>query len=181
MNQLLVNSSGNFLIKESEHCMKALIIYHSVYRKNTEMIAKIFAQRLSADLLTVEEGQTIDLNQYELIGFGSGVYRESMSKKLLDHASKLNLRDKDFFVFSTSGAGMKSYNKKLIKILNSKGGRCKGSFACKGSFVSEDFTKNKIFKFFSRFAKGHPDSKDIKKAEVFIDNMIRKVGFYGND
>ncbi len=152
--------------------MRALIIYHSVYRKNTEMIAKIFAQRLSAELLGVEECQTIDLNQYKIIGFGSGVYRESMSKKMLDYASKQNLRDKDFFVFSTSGAGMKSYNKKLIKILNAQGGRCIGTFACKGSFVSEDFTKNKIFKFFSRFAKGHPDSKDIEKAEVFIEKII---------
>jgi hypothetical protein len=68
---------------------------------------------------------------------------------------------------------MKYYNNKLIKLLEAKGAICTGSFACKGSFVSRDFSDNKIFDFMSRFAIGHPNDKDFSKADEFIKKMMR--------
>jgi flavodoxin len=153
--------------------MRALIIYSSTYKKHTEKVAEVFAKKINADLMNVKNSKDITIDNYDLIGFGSGVYKESMAPQIFSLVEKLNLEGKNVFVFSTSGIGMKFYNNSLIKLLESKGAKCKGSFACKGSFVSRDFSDNKIFEIMSRFAEGHPNHKDLGKAEDFIEKVVR--------
>lgn len=154
--------------------MKSLIIYYSTYKKHTEQIATVFAKKLNAELINVKQLGDRILDNYDLIGFGSGIYKESMAPQLISCVDKLSVMGKDVFVFSTSGVGMKYYNKKLIKLLESKGAKCIGSFACKGSFISRDFSDNKIFDFMSKFAKGHPNKEDIYKAEKFMEKVIQR-------
>ncbi|MDF2543015.1 MAG: flavodoxin [Herbinix sp.] len=127
--------------------MKSLILYCSTYKSHTEKIAELFSKKINADLLNLKNSKNIMIDEYDFIGFGSGVYKESMAPQIFKCVDKLNLMNKDVFVFSTSGVGMRYYNMKLIKLLEAKGARCKGSFACKGSFVSRDFSDNKIFEF----------------------------------
>jgi len=110
-----------------------------------------------------------------LIGFGSGVYRESLSPRLFRLVDSLNLKGKNVFVFSTSGVGMKFYNNKLIRILESKGAINRGSFACKGSFVAREFTDKKIFDIIGRLSQGHPNDKDFKNAESFIERVVNQI------
>lgn len=152
--------------------MKSLIIYCSTYKNHTEKIAEVLAKNINADLINLKNSKDIKIDSYDLIGFGSGVYKESMAPQLFNAVEKLNFRDKNVFVFSTSGVGMKFYNNSLIKLLESKGAKCRGSFACKGSFVSRDFSDNKIFEFMSKFAQGHPNLKDFRKAEKFIEKVV---------
>ncbi len=154
--------------------MKSLIVYHSAYHNNTEKIARAFASKINADLLSLKDSEKIKIDNYDLIGFGSGVYNERMSQQLLNYAGKLDLKGKNVFVFSTSGAGMGFYNNKLANLLKSMGVRYRGSFACKGSFVSRDFSKNRIFEILGKFAEGHPNDKDLYKAEKFIENMVEQ-------
>jgi hypothetical protein len=152
--------------------MKALIICCSDYKNNTEKIAKIFAEKTNSDLINIRDVNDINIENYDLIGFGSGVYKESLSPKIFKLVDKLNLRNKNVFVFSTSGIGMKFYNNSLIKLLKTKGAINKGSFACKGSFNAKEFTNIKIFDIVGRFSQGHPNSKDFKKAEKFIVSLV---------
>ncbi|WP_139902794.1 flavodoxin domain-containing protein [Clostridium thermarum] len=153
--------------------MKSLIIYFSNYKNNTEKIAKVFAEKINADLINLKGSGEIKIEDYDLIGFGSGVYKEDLAPQLYKWVEKMNLKDKKVFVFSTSGVGFTYYNKKLIRILKSKGASCKGSFACKGSFVSREFSDKKIFEFMSKFAEGHPNYRDYRKAEKFIDKVVQ--------
>lgn len=155
--------------------MKTLIIYCSEYKKNTEKIANIFKEKAECDLVNIKKFKNTNLENYDLIGFGSGVYVESLSPKLFKIVEKLDLKDKNVFVFSTSGVGMKYYNKKIIKALISKGAINKGSFACKGSFVAKEFSNNKVFDIISKLTKGHPNNKDFKKAEKFFVNMLKQL------
>lgn len=62
--------------------MKSLIIYCSDYKKNTEKIAKVFAEKIDSDLMNIKNLNEIDIEKYDLIGFGSGIYMESLSPKL---------------------------------------------------------------------------------------------------
>jgi len=87
--------------------MKSAIIYYSTYRNNTEKIASLFAQKLNAELVNLKENKKINIENYDLIGFGSGIYRESMSPKLIKYVNTLDLKDKYVFVFSTSGIGLR--------------------------------------------------------------------------
>ncbi|WP_415876329.1 hypothetical protein [Clostridium sp.] len=70
---------------------------------------------------------------------------------------------------------MKFYNNKAVKLLVSKGAINKGSFACKGSFVAHEFSKNKIFDIMGRLSKGHPNYKDIRNAEEFIEKVVLQL------
>ncbi|MDR7855954.1 flavodoxin domain-containing protein [Tissierella sp.] len=155
--------------------MKVLILYFSEYRKQTEKIANIFAKNIDCDLINIKDFKDINIESYDLIGFGSGVYRESTHQKLYRLVEKLDLERKYTFVFSTSGVGMKFYNNGLIKLIESIGGINKGSFACKGSFSPSEFTDKKIFNFMGRLSQGHPNEKDLIKAEIFIRELIASL------
>jgi flavodoxin len=155
--------------------MKSLIIYCSEYKSNTEKIARKFAEKIDCELINirnVKDVSDINIENYNLIGFGSGVYRESISPKLVKLVDKLNLTGKSVFVFSTSGAGMKYYNNSLIKILDKKAAVNKGSFACKGSFNAKEFTDKKIFEFMDKLSEGHPNDRDLKEAEKFFIKVL---------
>lgn len=156
--------------------MKSLVIYYSAYRNHTEKIAVLLANKMNADIINLKKTKDITIDDYDLIGFGSGVYKESMAPQILSCVEGLNLKNKDVFVFSTSGVGMRYYNNTLIKQLEKKGACFKGSFACKGSFNSKDFSDNKIFELMSRLSLGHPNDKDLCKAEEFIERVILGVG-----
>jgi|SRR5690606_33047716 flavodoxin len=155
--------------------MKILIIYCSEYKKNTEKIARVFAEKTDCDLMNIRDVSNINVEKYQLIGFGSGVYREDLSPKLFKLVEELNLKDKKTFVFSTSGVGMKFYNNRLIKLLESKGAINIGSFACKGSFTASEFTDKKIFHLLGKLSQGHPNDKDFREAESFIKRIVNSV------
>ena len=155
--------------------MKVLILYYSGYRNHTEKIAGIFADKIDCDLINIKESENVNIEGYNLIGFGSGVYKESLHQKLYRMVEKLDLNGRNTFVFSTSGVGMKFYNNGLIKLIDSKGGINKGSFACIGSFSPREFTDNKIFNLMGRLSHGHPNDKDFKKAEIFIKDLVKFI------
>lgn len=155
--------------------MKALIIYQSNYKHNTEKIAEVFANKIECTLMNINDFHDENIKDYDVIGFGSGVYKESLSPKIYELVENLDLKGKNVFVFSTSGCGMKFYNKKLIKKLEEKHAIVKGSFACKGYFKASEFSNNKIFDIMGKLAEGHPNSKDLKKAESFIVNLSKSL------
>lgn len=157
--------------------MKTLIICYSYYRMHTEKIAKVLADRIDADIINLNGSNDldIDLDSYDLIGFGSGIYTETMSPKLFMFIDKLDLEDKNVFVFSTSGIGMKFYNNSLVRSLQAKGSKVKGSFACFGSFKTSDFSNFKMFDILSFFARNRPNKVDFRRAEKFIDRIIKDL------
>jgi len=157
--------------------LKTVLFYSSDYRTNTEKIAKVMASEIDAEYVNIDNLKNDDYNteQFDLIGFGSGVYREDLSKDLYRLTERLTLKDKKVFVFSTSGIGMNSYNKRLLRHLSSKGALSMGSFACKGSFTASDFSEIKIFKLIGKSAEDHPDEKDLLNAKAFILKIMDKM------
>ncbi|MGZ5511487.1 MAG: flavodoxin domain-containing protein, partial [Nitrososphaeraceae archaeon] len=55
--------------------MKVLIIYHSEHHQNTEKIARTMATKIESELKEAKDVNIEDINNYDIIGFGSGVYR----------------------------------------------------------------------------------------------------------
>jgi len=113
--------------------MKALIIYISVHHGNTEKIARAIAQTLKAELKTPDEVIPRDLLQYDLLGFGSGIFFGKHHRKIIDCVQRLpQVKGKYALVFSTSGMGRKSFNQYLIRLLEEKGFNIVGAFSCRG-------------------------------------------------
>jgi flavodoxin len=150
--------------------MKALIIYISVHHGNTERVAKVIANILDADLLQVEQADASMLEQYDLIGFGSGIYFGKHHKILLDFADRLPvLRNKKAFIFSTSGLRkmrfIHNFDKPLKEKLERKGFDIIGEFSCRGYDTSQ------AAMIVGGINRGRPNAKDLKRAEDFARGL----------
>ena len=64
--------------------MSALVILFSYHHKNTEKIAKVIASSLGAQIKTPDQIDPNSLSNYDLVGFGSGIYFGKHHKVLLD-------------------------------------------------------------------------------------------------
>ena len=54
--------------------MEALVVYVSYHHHNTEKVAKVIADTLKAEARTPEQIDPNSLSEFDVIGFGSGVY-----------------------------------------------------------------------------------------------------------
>lgn len=151
--------------------MRSLIILYSYHHNNTEKIAKVFAEVLDAQIKTPKEINLEDLDNYDLIGFGSGIYSAKHHKFLIDLANTLpEVSNRKAFIFSTAALTNK---KKLTKDhqplrekLLSKGYVILNEFQCKG------FNTNSFLKYFKGMNKGRPNAEDFKRAKEFAHNLI---------
>jgi len=146
--------------------MKSLLVLYSYHHHNTEKIAKVFAKVLNAEIKWPKEINPEELLEYDLIGFGSGIYSAKHYESLLELADELpKVNDKKAFLFSTAGITSKSKaakdHSKLREKLQAKGYIILDEFQCKG------FNTNSFLRLFGGMNKGRPNSKDLKNAEDF--------------
>lgn len=150
---------------------KSLLVLYSFHHHNTEKIAKVFSEVLDADIKTPKEIDPKDLSEYDLVGFGSGIYSAKHHESLLELADTLpEVNNKNAFLFSTAGITGKSKTTKdhstLRKKLESKGYTVIAEFQCKG------FNTNSFLRVFGGMNKGRPNVDDLKNAEVFANSLI---------
>lgn len=129
-------------------------------------IALTIGRVLRAKLIRPKEVKLKMLTEYELIGFGSGVYFTKFHKNLNDFTDRIpHNYYKKAFVFSTSGTGLSTTNKELVRFLKAKGFDVIGDFVCKG------WDTYGPFKLIGGLAKGRPNSEDLKNAERFAQSL----------
>jgi len=150
--------------------MKALLVLFSYHHNNTEKIANLFAEVLNAQIKTPQQIDPEELQEYSLVGFGSGIYGAKHHQSLLDLADKLPpATDKKAFIFSTSAMlGEKKVaedHSTLREKLHSKGYMIVDEFACKG------FNTNSFMKYLGGMNKGRPNAEDLKHAEEFAQKL----------
>ena len=150
--------------------MKTLLVLYSYHHHNTDKIAKVFAKVLDAEIKTPQEIKPDELQEYDLIGFGSGIYSAKHDESLLKLADELpGMNNKNVFLFSTAGITGKSKVHKdhsmLREKLESKGYTIVDEFQCKG------FNTNSFLRFFGGMNKGRPNVKDLKNSEEFAVKM----------
>jgi flavodoxin len=150
--------------------MKSLIVCYSYHHNNTQKVAEAMAKVLDAQVKTPQQTSPEKLQQFDLAGFGSGIYAEKQHESLLELADKLpQVTDKKAFIFSTSFVGVDShifgritskFHIALREKLQSKGYTIVGEFNCRG------FNTNGIYKRFGGMNKGRPNIEDLKNARV---------------
>jgi flavodoxin len=154
--------------------MKSLLIVFSYHHKNTEKIANVFVKVLDAQMKKPQEVNPKELKEYDIIGFGSGIYGAKHHESLLELADKLpQVSEKKAFLFSTAAL---TNEKKVIKDhsklrerLQSKGYRILDNFQCKG------FNTNSFMKYLGGMNKGRPNNEDLKHSEEFAKSLIQKI------
>ena len=150
--------------------MKALIICVSVLQTNTKQIAKTMAEVLDAPLLEPEEVRLDTLSEYDLIGFGSGVYWGRLYKRLRNFIKGLpSLPNSKAFIFGTCGHN-EIPSKPIEKLLLKKEVNIVGKFSCLG------FNTFFLSRILGRSNEGRPSIEDLEQAREFARGLKEKYG-----
>jgi flavodoxin len=154
-------------IVKVDFSMSSLLVIVSYHHNNTQKIAEVFARVLDAKIKTPTEITADELQQLELLGFGSGIYFGKHHKDLLKFADRISKVDnKKAFIFSTSGdgRGIRSHTR-LRKKLESKGYKVVDEFSCAG------FDTFGLMKLVGGIKKGRPNAGDLEQAEEFAKKL----------
>jgi len=154
--------------------MKSLLVLFSYHNMNTEKIAKVFAKVLDAKIKTPKQINPSELQDYNLVGFGSGIYSDKHHKSLLNLADKIpQVNNGKAFIFSTSAMmgedKVAKDHSMLREKLQFKGYIIVDEFACKG------FNTNSFLKYFGGMNKGRPNAEDLKHAEEFAQSLKQNL------
>ncbi|MFW9810082.1 MAG: flavodoxin family protein [Candidatus Thorarchaeota archaeon] len=152
--------------------IRSLIVVISIHHKNTEKVADVFASVLNSQVASPQEIDPDELQEYSLIGFGSGIYDEKHHRSLLGLADRLTeVTGNKAFIFSTSGVTFDAarFHTPLREKLQAKGYRIVGEFNCHG------FNTNSFLKYFGGMNKGRPNAEDLKNAEEFALKIKRDI------
>ncbi len=149
--------------------MKILIIVSSKHRQNTLKVAEAMSEAAFATVVELDNIANYKIENYDVIGFGSGIYAGKFDKKMIRYIKSLTNESHCTFVFSTSGTGnYLKYNEETVKLLESKNKTVLGNWGCKG------LCKWFIFGLIGGIAKGHPDINDFEEAQQFIESVSEK-------
>lgn len=158
---------------------KTLVIVFSYHHNNTEKIANVVANVLGSEVKTPQQVKPEEIAEYDLVGFGSGIYSATFDTSLLDLADRLpQVNNKKVFLFSTYGAPAFVANREFIEKnhlqirekLQAKGYTVIGEFGCAG------WNTNSFLKFFGGLNKGKPDADDLRNAGEFARNLNQLMG-----
>ncbi len=159
MNRYLVNG----LTEQKGRKMRIAIVYTSVHHGNTEKLVKRIAEECQVDLIDAIKQMNADLNDYDMIGFASGIYYSKFHQSILKFSEENLSADKKVFLICTYG-GSANF-KSIEQILNKKHASVVGKFGCKG------YDTFGPFKLVGGIAKGHPDEEDMKNAVDFVKGL----------
>ena len=150
--------------------MKTAIIYASGHHHNTEKVVRAMADGREVDLFTPAEAKDADLSAYDCVGLASGIYFCRFRKDLVAWACETDaLRGKAVFFVYTCGFRHKDFSKRLRKALCKKDCRNLGVFWCRG------YDTFGILKAVGGIAKRHPDARDLKRAQDFMDGIAEQI------
>jgi len=158
--------------------VKSLVVVFSYHHNNTEKIANTCANVLGAKVKTPQQVTPEEVAEYDLVGFGSGIYSATFDPSVLDLADRLqNAAGKKAFLFSTYGAPAFVANREFIEKnhqqirekLQAKGYTVIGEFGCAG------WNTNSFLRFFGGLNKGRPDAEDLRNAEEFARSVKGKA------
>lgn len=149
---------------------KRVLIVFSYHHYNTKKIANVFAKILNAQIISPQEIGQDELQEYNVIGFGSGIYSAKHHESLLELADTLPIvKAKNTFLFST--AALTNENK-----MNKDHSTLKEKLESKGYIIIDDFqcigyNTNSFLKYFGGMNKGRPNAEDLKHAKDFAKGL----------
>jgi flavodoxin len=153
--------------------MKSSIICVSVSHGNTRHVADYMAEVLDAEVVEPEAVDVDKLGEYDLIGFGSGIYFMAVHRQLRDLVTRLpHVHGVRAFTFFTSGAAPIPFmkpDKWLRDQLEAKGFEVLDSFSCRGLDTVGPFG------LLGGINKGRPDGRDLDLAAVFAKRLRKRM------
>ena len=101
--------------------MKGLVVYVSISHGNTEKAAKAISEVLGADLKDAKDIDLSMISNYDIIGFGSGIFHNEFHTQHRILVSEMPTGSTRMFIFSTSGFGTTDFHTKKKKVVEDRG------------------------------------------------------------
>ena len=149
--------------------MKTAICYYSRHHGNTRSVLEAMAQEGETALIDVTARQAVRLEEYDCVGFASGIYGFEMHKAVVEYARQYLPQGKPVFFVYTYGGAKGTGAKALAELAREKDCPVLGKFSCKG------YDTFGPFKLVGGIAKGHPDGRDLENARQFYRNIQSQV------
>lgn len=146
--------------------MKTAICYYSVHHGNTRKLIEAMTQGHDVDLIPVTQRQTVRLDDYDLIGFASGIYGFEIHKSVVDFARQYLPEGKKIFIVYTYGAQKGKAADALKKLVAEKHADLVGEYACKG------YDTFGPFKWVGGIAKGHPTDEERREGRALFEQWL---------
>lgn len=138
---------------------KTLILCVSMHHGNTRRIAEAVAEETGATIVTPDEFHPEQLDGYDLVGWGSGIYFGRHAESLRRLARALPRHPRKTFIFST--AGLPWFHASLRRILQLRGCTVVGEFSCRGWDTVGPLS------WLGGIGRTHPDEADLRRACSF--------------
>ena len=145
--------------------MKTAICYYSRHHGNTLAVLDAMTEGCDVDLIDVTVRMAVRLDQYDRIGFASGIYFSKFSPVVVNFARQYLPEGREVFFVYTYGAPKVSLPGNITAAVKEKGCRILGQFGCRG------YDTFGPFKLIGGLSKGHPDAQDLKKAKQFFEGL----------
>lgn len=138
--------------------MKTAVCYYSRHHGNTKKVLEAMGDM---DLIDVTAPGNVRLEDYDRIGFASGVYFGKFHPSVEEFARAYLPAGKDVFFVCTCGSRWKGAERALSGLALARGCRILGAFGCRG------YDTYGPFKLVGGIAKGHPNQKELDAARAF--------------
>lgn len=150
--------------------MDTILVCASKSHGNTRQVADVIGKVLDARILSPAQATPEALATADRIGFGSGIYWMAFDPGLIKCAEALSdMAKRDAFVFATSGLPQppfRPYLRRFATLLEGKGFRVAGTFACRGLDTMGPF------KLVGGVNKNRPGSSELAAASAFANSLI---------
>jgi flavodoxin len=149
---------------------KALIICDSRHHGNTRRIADAMAEAIGATILAPDQVQPETLNDFDLVGWGSGIYFGRHAQSLCQLARRLPHQPRKTFIFSTAGLPLLQawFHASLRNALRSRGCTVLGEFSCRGWDTVGPLS------WFGGIDRNHPNADDLRRGSSFAQDMVAR-------
>ena len=145
--------------------MKTAICYYSRHHGNTRKVLEAMVRGNGVDLIDVTSRVAVHLEDYDCIGFASGIYYSRFQETVLDFARQYLPKGKDVFFVYTCGSMRKGYTRAITEVVTDKEANILGEYGCRG------FDTFGPFKLIGGIAKGHPNAEELQKAREFYQSI----------
>ena len=149
--------------------MKTAVVYYSKHHGNTKKLLDAIKSASSDEITLFDVTKTPpeNLEEYDLIGFASGIYYSKFQKNVLEFSRNHTPSGKKVFLIYTCGAKKDGYTKAIREALAGTNANILGEFGCLG------FDTFGPFKLVGGIAKNHPTASEIHSAVSFYDHLCK--------
>ncbi len=160
--------------------MKTIVLFSSK-GGNTEKIAKEISSELNCQCVKINkdfDSSILDLNDFELVFVGTGVYAAKPNADMLNYLNEINLTNsRQFAVFMTwfgRGTSDKPAFDKIKTAIEAKGQRTLEScYECQGE--GHTFMTRGISRLIGHNANGHPNTEELSAARKWAKEVSESV------